>query len=223
MPKRHEGCSRCVSGGCATTAHALASATYGYEHSTRARSVSRRKSLSKSIYRASFFSLLRRARTYAHLPSSFSLSLSHSLPPCSSLSLHLLLSLSDGTHRSGTMIALYSAAALVEFGLAPAKRYSRRSRHVELIVAERCINRFSAIVRRGGGLARPSEESRAKAPRRRARCVAVTRTTMVYAAATGFLSDTRLRHGVPRGGITSQIFFNEITSAVRAIIRGRHV
>jgi len=64
-----------------------------------------------------------------------------------SLSLSLLqsLCLSDETHRSGTMVALYSTVALVEFGLAPAKRYSRCSRHVEFIVAERSINRFWAL------------------------------------------------------------------------------
>lgn len=67
---------------------------------------------------------------------------------CNRLSIFLLfspspvLSRSHGTHRSGTMVALYSTAALAEFGLAPAKRYSRCSRHVEFIVADRSINRF---------------------------------------------------------------------------------
>jgi len=73
--------------------------------------------------------------------------------PLISLSPSLLqsLCLSDETHRSGTMVALYSTVALVEFGLAPAKRYSRCSRHVEFIVAERSINRFRALFSHGGG------------------------------------------------------------------------
>lgn len=127
------GC--CVSGDCVATAFALF-VTYGDEHSTRTRSVSRRKSLPNSIYRTFFF-LLHCTRTRTHT------TISH-FPSPLSLSLYLPLSLShsDGTHRSGTMVALYSTAALAEFGLAPAKRYSRCSRHVEFIVADRSINRF---------------------------------------------------------------------------------
>lgn len=124
----------CVSGDCAATAFALF-VTYGDEHSTRTRSVSRRKSLPNSIYRTIFF-LLHCTRTRTHT------TISH-FP--SSLSLSLPSSRSDGTHRSGTMVALYSTAALAEFGLAPAKRYSRCSRHVEFIVADLSINRFRPL------------------------------------------------------------------------------
>lgn len=103
--------------------------TYGDEHSTRTRSISRRKSLPNSIYRI-FFSFY----THAHACNRLSIFLLFSPSP--------VLSRSHGTHRSGTMVALYSTAALAEFGLAPAKRYSRCSRHVEFIVADRSINRF---------------------------------------------------------------------------------
>lgn len=126
----------CVSGDCRERQLSLSLITYGDEHSTRTRSVSRRKSLPNSIYRACiFFFLLHCTRTHA--------TVSH-FPPFLSLSLPrpLSLSRSRGTHRSGTMVALYSTAALAEFGLAPAKRYSRCSRHVEFIVADRSINRF---------------------------------------------------------------------------------
>lgn len=78
------------------------------------------------------------------------------------------LRLSDKTHRSGTMVALYLTAALVEFGLAPAKRYSRCSRHVEFIVAVWSINRFRGIVPPWWWrLVGPPTESRGYARRRR--------------------------------------------------------
>lgn len=118
--------------------------TYGDEHSTSKKHIAPKITPELYLSHELFFSLTPHMYAYDRL--SF-LSFSPSLPA----SLFLSLRLSDETHRSGTMVALYSTAALVEFGLAPAKRYSRCSRHVGFIVADRSINRFRTLFPRGGG------------------------------------------------------------------------